>query len=100
MTNNSIKSKQMKFRIAVSNVRLIRFQINYIVQEVWVFRKSKPSRKYCFEFAKQIAALKFQRSCHVKAWNLPKSHLWKSLFQTVSFAIFFVTMNGHTYKLF
>ena len=39
----------------------ILFQIMYIKQEVWVFRKSKPSRNYCFEIAKQIAALKFQK---------------------------------------
>ena len=30
-----------------------------ILQEALVFGKSKPSRKYCLEIGKQIAALKF-----------------------------------------
>ena len=33
------------------------------------------------------------RRCHVKAWNLPKSHLWKSNCHTVICAVFFATMN-------
>ena len=37
----------------------ILFCIIYIVQEALVSGKSKPSRKYCFEIAEQIAALKF-----------------------------------------
>ena len=43
-------------------------QIIYIVQESWVFRKSKPSLQYCLEIANQIAALKFKKI--VLSWEL------------------------------
>ena len=66
MTYNSIKTKHIKFRIAVMNVRRHSgvhtfFQIIYIVHDVSVFEKGKPNQKYCLEIVKQIAALKFQK---------------------------------------
>ena len=65
MTSYSIKTKQIKFIIVVTNVRrhpgVHTVQIIYILQEAWVFRKSKQSPKYCSEIAKQIAPKKFQK---------------------------------------
>ena len=64
MMNKSIKTKKMKFRIAVTTVRrqsgVHTLSDNLHCQEALVFRKSKPSQKYCLEIAKQIATLKFQ----------------------------------------
>ena len=42
-------------------VVFIHFQLIYIVQKAWVFRKSKPSWKYCFEITKQSATLKLKK---------------------------------------
>ena len=66
MTNISIKTKQMKITMAVTNVRrhsgVRTFSNNlYCARSLSVKFKSKPSRKYCLEIAKQIAALKFQK---------------------------------------
>ena len=49
--------KQSKWNLEWQSPKLdvplafILFQLIYIVQEAWVFRKSKPNRKYCFEIA-------------------------------------------------
>ena len=65
MTKSQLK--QSKWNLELQSPTLdvtlafILFQIIYIVQESWVLRKGKPSRKYCLEIVKQIAALKFQK---------------------------------------
>ena len=75
----------MKFRITVSNVRhhsgFILFQIIYIAQEAWVFRKSKPSWKYCLEIANQFATLKFKKFILISHWRTEDdvTLIWKHL---------------------
>ena len=63
MSNISIKTKQMKFKIVVTNVRrhsgVHTFSDNlHRARSLGVTK----SEVYCLEIAKQIAALKFQKS--------------------------------------
>ena len=64
MTNNSKQTKwNLELQSPMCDITLafILFQIIYIVQEAWVFRKSKLSLQYCLKIANQIAALKFKK---------------------------------------